>query len=99
MDVFIAKSSSAIHLGTAEVHLRDLWERETAMQEATGKSPVVQQSVRVMALRPTATGETTTVAVGKVTIKMRMRRPLQEASRFMRQKNEIDNLKSTVGVI
>jgi hypothetical protein len=94
LDVFISKSNAAIHLGQATVQLRELWERETALQEASGKSPVITQTVRVIA---NGLGGAQNVTVGNLQVKLRMRKPLTEAARFFREKNEIKNLTSTAG--
>lgn len=54
---------------------------------------MIQQSVRVMASNSALSGKN--VVVGMVKVKMRMRTPLQEAARFFRQKQEIDDMKAT----
>jgi hypothetical protein len=41
IDVYISKNNAAIHLGHAELHMRELVERETVMQELSFKTPVI----------------------------------------------------------
>lgn len=49
IDVYISKNNTAIHLGRAEVHLREIVERENIMQEMSLKTPVIQKTVRIFA--------------------------------------------------
>ncbi len=89
--MFISKNNTAIHLGKATINLKELIERETAVQSAGFKTPVVQRTVRVF-------GGNSDIGVGMLRFKMRMRRPISEAMRFFREKNEIDNLRATSGM-
>lgn len=41
LDIYISKNNAAVHLGYAELLLRELVERETAVQDASYKTPVV----------------------------------------------------------
>ncbi len=47
IDVYISKNNSAVHLGKAEILLRDLIEREAAHVES--KTPLIQNWVKVFA--------------------------------------------------
>jgi hypothetical protein len=47
LDVYISKNNAAVLLGHAEVNLRGLIERETAVTDASFKTPVIQETVRV----------------------------------------------------
>ena len=41
LDFYISKNNAAIHIGRAEVFLREIVERETAVQEISFKTPVI----------------------------------------------------------
>jgi len=41
IDVYISKNNTAIHLGHAEVHLREIVERENITQELSYKTPII----------------------------------------------------------
>jgi ligand-binding SRPBCC domain-containing protein len=93
IDVYISKNNSAIHLGHAEVFLRDLIERETPLQDAnTFKTPVITKPIRIFAARHTHTN--TEQHLGMLKLKMRLRRPVGEAVRYFREKNEIETLRA-----
>lgn len=92
IDVYISKNNAAIHLGHAEVFLRELIERETPMQEANYKTPVITKPIRIFAARHTNTN--TEQHLGVLKLKMRLRRPVGEAVRYFREKNEIETLKA-----
>lgn len=87
LDIYISKNNSAIHLGHAEIALREIIEREHAVQEASGKTPIIERSVRII-------GAKTDQFIGALRFKMRMRRPIQEAIRYYRQLNEIATLRA-----
>ena len=84
MDVYISKNNAAVHIGSAEVFLREVVEREVA---GDPRPPVIQKTVRVMSVAGN-------VPIGSLRFKMRMRRPISEAVRYFREKNEIANVKS-----
>ena len=86
LDVYISKNNSVIHLGHCRVLLRELIERERPIQDISSKTPVIEKTVRVI-----GKGD---VHVGNVKIKMRMRKPLSQAVRYFREKNELDNIKA-----
>ena len=48
VDVYISMNNAAIHLGHAEIFLRELIERETQAQDASFKTPVIQKTIRIM---------------------------------------------------
>jgi len=54
------------------------------------RTPVVQKTVRIMGAR----GDQ---LIGNLRFKMRMRKPISEAARYFREKNEIENLKAFDG--
>jgi len=87
--VFISKSNAAIRLGTATVYMRELWERESAIVESSGKLPVIEQKVRVEALSPSGHAP---IVVGQLNIKMKMRKPITQAAKFFREKQEMEEL-------
>jgi len=66
-------------LGHAEVFLREIIERETAVQDVNFKAPVLQKTVRVFAAKGNPD-----ISVGSLRFKMRMRKPISEAMRFYR---------------
>jgi hypothetical protein len=88
IDIYISKNNAAIHLGHAEIFLREIVERETALQDLSYKTPVIQKTIRIFA----AKGSNTDQPIGSIRYKMRMRRPISEAIRFYREKNEIANM-------
>lgn len=51
VDIYISKNNAAIHLGHAEVFLREIVERENIMQEMSIKPPVIQKTVRIFGAR------------------------------------------------
>lgn len=87
MDVYISKNNAAVHLGRAEINLREMVEREVAVHDAAWRTPVVQKTVRVMGVR----GDQ---MIGNIKFKMRMRKPISEAARYFRERSEIENLKA-----
>jgi hypothetical protein len=92
LDVYISKNNAAIHLGHAEVYLRDLIERETPMQDVTGRTPVIAKPVRVFGAKNTHTN--TEQHLGILKLKMRLRKPVGEAVRYFRERNEIETIKA-----
>lgn len=90
MDIYISKNNAAVHLGRAEINLRELVEREVGVQDAAWRTPVVQKTVRIMGAR----GDQ---LIGNLRFKMRMRKPISEAARYFRERNEIENLKAFEG--
>jgi protein fantom len=91
MDVYISKNNSAVHLGHAEVFLRELIDREVASQDAAFRTPVIQKTVRIMGVPKNGQEPE---AIGSLRFKMRMRRPVSEAARYFREKNEIENMRA-----
>ena len=89
LDVYLSKNNAAVHLGRAEISLRELVESGGG-QSSSWKTPVVQKTVRVMSVR----GEQ---MIGNMRFKMRMRKPVSEAIRYFREKNEIENIKAFEG--
>jgi hypothetical protein len=89
IDIYISRNSAALHLGHAEIFLRELLERETAIQDASFKTPVIQKTVRIFGSK----GGVET-PLGSLRFKMRMRKPVSEAVRYFREKNEIENMKA-----
>ena len=87
MDVYISKNNAAVHLGRAEINLREMVEREVAVHDAAWRTPVVQKTVRVMGVR----GDQ---MIGNIKFKMRMRKPISEAARYFRERSEIENMKA-----
>ena len=93
IDVYISKNNAAVHLGHAEVFLRELIERETPLQDAnTFKTPVIQKPIRIFGARNTHTN--TEQHIGILKLKMRLRRPVGEQVRYYRERNEIETLKT-----
>ncbi|CDW85652.1 protein fantom [Stylonychia lemnae] len=86
VDVYISKNNAAIHLGRAEIHLRELIERENIMQELSMKPPVIQQRVRIFP----ASGMSEQ-PIGNLKIKMRMRKHLSEIVRHFRTQLDVQN--------
>lgn len=41
IDIYISKNNAALHLGHAEIFLRELVERETALSDASFKTPII----------------------------------------------------------
>jgi len=87
IDVYISKNNAAIHLGHAELLLRELIELETTVVDRNLKQPTLQKVLRVFASR----GDTQK-AVGQLRVRMRLRKPIMEALRFYREKSEIAGL-------
>ena len=87
IDVYISKNNAAVHLGRAEINLRELIDREVAIQDVAWRTPVVQKTVRLMGIR----GDQ---MIGNLKFKMRMRKPISEAARYFRERSEIENLKA-----
>ena len=87
MDVYISKNNAAVHLGRAEINLREMVEREVAVHDAAWRTPVVQKTIRVMGVR----GDQ---MIGNIKFKMRMRKPISEAARYFRERSEIENMKA-----
>jgi hypothetical protein len=56
--------------------------------DANNRTPVIEKTLRVMGLKDDS------VIVGTIKLKMRMRKPLSQAVRYFREKNEIDNIKA-----
>jgi First C2 domain of RPGR-interacting protein 1 len=92
VDIYISKNNAAVHLGHAEINLRELIERETAVHDAAWRTPVVQKTVRVF-----GANKGVDQMIGNLRFKMRMRKPISEAARYFREKNEIENLKTLEG--
>lgn len=90
VDIYISKNNAAIHLGRAEVLLREIVERETVMQELSIKPPLIQKTVRIFGARGNSDEP-----IGSLRFKMRMRKPISEAIRFYRERNEINNMQLT----
>jgi len=55
------------------------------MQELSLKPPVIQKTIRIF-------GNKSNEPIGSLRIKMRMRRPISEAIRFYRERNDIKNM-------
>ncbi len=72
VDVYISKNNTAIHLGHAEIFLREVIERETAMQDLSYKTPVIQKTIRLFA----AKGANPDQPIGSLRFKLRLRRPI-----------------------
>jgi First C2 domain of RPGR-interacting protein 1 len=89
LDVYLSKNNAAVHLGHSEIHLRELIDRETAVQDYSMKTPVLQKTVRVFGSKRTGTGEQ---PLGSLRFKMRMRKPIGEVVRTMREMNAVKNM-------
>jgi hypothetical protein len=74
-------------LGSAFVYLREIVDREGAMSDYSFKTAVIQKTVRIM---PVGKNGPTDQPVGSLRFKMRIRKPISEALRFYREKNEIN---------
>jgi len=92
LDIYISKNNAAVHLGYAEIFLKDLIERETAVQDASFKTPIIQKTVRILSAKNVKGGQDT--IIGSLKFKMRMRRPVGESVRYFREKNEVENMKA-----
>jgi hypothetical protein len=92
LDIYISKNNAAVHLGYAEIFLKDLIERETAVQDASFKTPIIQKTVRILSAKNVQGGQDT--IIGSLKFKMRMRRPVGESVRYFREKNEVENMKA-----
>ena len=89
LDFYISKNNSAIHLGTAHVYLREIIDREAI--DTGFKTSVIQKTVRIM---PAGKGNSDQ-PIGSLRFKMRIRKPISEAIRFYREKNEISHMGAT----
>jgi hypothetical protein len=56
--------------------------------DASNRTPVIEKTLRIMGIKDDS------VVVGTIKLKMRMRKPLSQAVRYFREKNEIDNIKA-----
>lgn len=68
--------------------LRDIIDRESAMTELSYKTPVIQKEVRIMP----ALKKNSDQPIGMLRVKLRIRKPISEALRFYREKNELQTL-------
>lgn len=50
LNFYISKNNAAIHIGHAEIFLREVIERETAVSELAFKTPVIQKTIRILPL-------------------------------------------------
>jgi len=97
----MSKNNAAVHVGRAEVLLRELVKRESV--DINMKTPLVQKWARVFPVIQNSLDEQGVIApqstpLGIVKYKMRLRKPIQEVWRYHREKTEIDNMTAAVNM-
>lgn len=93
IDVYHSRDNAAVHMGRAEVMLKELVEREVASGEALSKAPLIQRWAQVFPV-----GSNESQPLGTIKYKMRLRKPIGEQMRFFREKAEIANMSRAAAV-
>ena len=101
LDLYASRQNEAVQVGRAEVPLKDLIASEVDAAAAGLATPSVRLSVEVFAVgMPQREGLSGAVQkpkpLGKIKIKMRVRKPIQQALRHIREQQQLSTLENFV---
>ena len=81
VEVFLAKAQRAEPIGFANILLRDLLESNTtSIQTDSNRQPVIKQITNIISIKDNR------VRIGSFSYKIRMRKPMNEALRWYKEK-------------
>ena len=103
MDVYVSRNNAAVLLGRCDILLKPLIEQEVAGLSANGSGCLIQTWAKIYPVAFSVNdkaGSQLEAArpLGVVKYKMRLRKPIQEAMRFYRETNEINNMTRALSI-